>query len=275
MAVSMDEKAIARYLLGQVSEAEAEHLDELSVTDDGFVARLRDVENDLVDAYARGSLDAETRRRFELVYLRSPRRAQKLAFARNLRRATAAAHEPSKLSAWSSRIMALAAAAVVFVGGVWLFERTQLQRQRPIAETSVPQVASTQAPPVAPEPATIGPVAAVVAPLLILAPQTRAASSTIPTLDLPAAATEAAFSLKLEVPDHATYQAVLKDPATNTVIWRSGWMAATGTGDQARLAITLPSDLLHPQHYTFDVSGRAATGTPEVLASYAFEVARR
>ena len=118
-------------------------------------------------------------------------------------------------------------------------------------------------------------MAAVVAPLLTLVPATRAASPATPTLNLPAAATEASFSLKLEATDASAYQAALKDPATNTVIWRSGWIAATGTGDQARLSIIVPSDLLHAQHYTFDVSARSATGTPEVVSSYAFEVARR
>jgi hypothetical protein len=269
----MDDKAIVRYLLGQVSEAEAEHLDELSVADDGFVARLRDVENDLVDAYVRGSLDPATRERFEATYLLSPRRRQKVEFARKLKRVTVPA-APSRLTGWSSRIFALAASLVVFGGGVWLVQRTQFGRQVP-DETGATRVASVQAPPVAPEPATIGPVAAVVAPLLTLVPATRDASPATPTLDLPAAATEASFSLKLEATDASAYQAALKDPATNTVIWRSGWIAATGTGDHARLSITVPSDLLHAQHYTFDVSARSATGTPEVVSSYAFEVARR
>ena len=43
---------------------------------------MRDVENDLVDAYVRGTLDADTRTRFESFYMSSPRRRAKVRFAR-------------------------------------------------------------------------------------------------------------------------------------------------------------------------------------------------
>ena len=65
------------YLLGLLSEAETEQLDELSITDEAFAWRLRAAEDDLVDAYVRGNLPAQTRARFEEFYLASPRHRQR------------------------------------------------------------------------------------------------------------------------------------------------------------------------------------------------------
>ena len=77
-----DDKLLTDYLLGSLPEEEIERLDELSFTDDELAARLRLVENDLVDAYARGEMEGVTLARFNAHYLASPRRREKAAFAR-------------------------------------------------------------------------------------------------------------------------------------------------------------------------------------------------
>ena len=77
-----DDRLLTDYLLGSLSEEEAERLDELSFTDDELAARLQVVENDLVDAYARGEMAGATLERFKSHYLASPRRREKAAFAR-------------------------------------------------------------------------------------------------------------------------------------------------------------------------------------------------
>jgi hypothetical protein len=75
---------IVQYLLGSLSEAETERLDQLSVSDDEFADTLMAVEADLVDAYSRGNLTAVDSERFLTHYLLTPRRRQKLEFARAL-----------------------------------------------------------------------------------------------------------------------------------------------------------------------------------------------
>src|ERR1700730_12869410 len=82
----LPDQVLIRYLLGSLPEEEADRLDELSIADDGFAWRLSAVENDLVDAYARGELSAETLEPFEAHYLSSPKRLEKVAFARTWRR---------------------------------------------------------------------------------------------------------------------------------------------------------------------------------------------
>ena len=49
-------QTIRDYLLGQLPESETERLDELTITDDQCAERVRAVEHDLVDAFARGEL---------------------------------------------------------------------------------------------------------------------------------------------------------------------------------------------------------------------------
>jgi len=64
---------------------ETEELDELSVADDEFAARLQSLENDLVDAYVRGELSGKTLENFDSHYLASPRRRAKVLIAQGLK----------------------------------------------------------------------------------------------------------------------------------------------------------------------------------------------
>src|SRR5262245_28337570 len=90
-----DDQELIRYLLGLVSDQDAERLDEMSIVDDDVAGRLRAVENDLMDSYLRGTLTGETLERFESVYLASPLRRQKVEFASSLLRAVDRAAVPA------------------------------------------------------------------------------------------------------------------------------------------------------------------------------------
>lgn len=79
-----DDEILTQYLLGSVTEEKTELLDEMSVADDEMAARLQVIENDLVDAYVRGALSGTTLEQFESFYLASPRRREKMSFARTL-----------------------------------------------------------------------------------------------------------------------------------------------------------------------------------------------
>lgn len=82
----LNDQVLSRYLLGSLPAEEAERLDELSVADDEFALRLDAVENDLVDAFARGDLSGDVLEQFQKFYLSSPRRREKLEFARTFLR---------------------------------------------------------------------------------------------------------------------------------------------------------------------------------------------
>lgn len=82
----LDDEVLSRFLLGSLPAEEAERLEELTTTDDEFALRLDAVENDLVDAFARGDLSGDKLEQFEKSYLSSPRRREKVEFARTLLR---------------------------------------------------------------------------------------------------------------------------------------------------------------------------------------------
>lgn len=76
-----DAQTLTRYLLGSLPAAEAERLDELSVTDEEVAGALRSVENDLIDAYVQDELDEAARAQFKTHYLASAKRRERVAFA--------------------------------------------------------------------------------------------------------------------------------------------------------------------------------------------------
>ena len=83
MQKPIDQHLITDYLLGAAAEDDTERLDELSLTDEQFVDRLQEAENDLVDAYVRGELSDEVQARFTSHYLLSPLRREKVKVARS------------------------------------------------------------------------------------------------------------------------------------------------------------------------------------------------
>ena len=77
-----NDKTLREYLLGLLPEAEAERLDELSVTEEEFAQHLRTAENDLIDAYVNGELIGNELLQFPGQYLGSPLRVERVRFAR-------------------------------------------------------------------------------------------------------------------------------------------------------------------------------------------------
>jgi hypothetical protein len=82
----LNEDLLARYLLGELTEEEQVRVEEQAFSDPETLAQMLAVENDLVDEYVRGELPDEARRRFELKFLNSAERRQKIEFAGTLTR---------------------------------------------------------------------------------------------------------------------------------------------------------------------------------------------
>lgn len=131
------DQTITQYLLGSLPEAEAERLDELSITDDEFAEALRAAENDLVDAYVRDELTGAPLEQFKSYYLASPLRRGKVEFAQAFRGFTK--RKTSRwgfvLSIFTTPRLALQwgaafAALALLIAGAWLVsENTRLRRQ--------------------------------------------------------------------------------------------------------------------------------------------------
>ncbi len=82
----MDKSAqtLTRYLLGELSDSEQAALEEKYFTDPQVFDKMVKAENELVDNYARGLLNPESREKFEQYYLAHAKRRERAEFAQTL-----------------------------------------------------------------------------------------------------------------------------------------------------------------------------------------------
>lgn len=285
------DEQLARYLLGLLPEDEAERLDELSVVDDEVADRLRVAEDDLVDAYVAGTLDGARLERFESFYLASPLRRERVQFAERFLRAVDRQPLPSAprggtppaarlRRAWLPLVAALLLAAC----GILIVEDMRLQRglgearregaaldqqARRLAAELGAQRAEVHARSLDADRARAPRRSPSIA--LVLLPQTRAAGP-VSAIAVPAGADVVPFDLRLEGADYARYEAVLRDPATNRIVWRSAIISSRSSPRTGVVSVVVPARLLKPQHYSFELSGGRAAGPLDIIGSYAFQV---
>jgi hypothetical protein len=302
-----DDQLLVRYLVGALPEDETERIDEQSVSDDRFAADLRIVENDLVDAYARGALSGDTLRRFEAHYLPSPGARAKVAFARTLlnyqhqhQHQAAAAPVGAPVRRWSGPAAmairwSLAAAAVLFLATTAYFLREnvrlrhevvdlranldgrrqqleqQLQQERSASAGTARELErAREALAQAERPSPNASASRPVVASLVLLPPMRGAAA-VPTLPVPRRPGVVAVRLDLEADDFPAYRVALRDPAAGKIVWQSSNVRAS-RGDRTSLSIALGTDLLEPRGYTLEVIGIPARGPAEPVGNYPFKV---
>jgi hypothetical protein len=153
---------IARYLLGDLSEAESAQLEDSAFSNPDQLEELRSVENELIDEYVRGELPAKEAAKFESQFLANPERRQRVEFARALAKVSSnhiSSHAVSRegtgtirnffasflgLSRPAMVYSAVALTVIVLLGSWWLFTKTNshgnqvAQRQTPGAEQVMP-----------------------------------------------------------------------------------------------------------------------------------------
>ena len=187
---------LRRYLLRQLSDAEAEAIEAAYFADGTVAARIDDLDDDLAHAYVDGSLDAGERAAFERG-LDVPGRAARVAFVAGIR--TAAVHPTSTPAAPASRapqtawtMLAAAAVLLLALGGWWLISPGQ----------QLPPSQQAEARPPAPAPATTAPPTASPDVIVALAlPVTATRSGGVaPTVELPGDADVVLLRLGLPLP---------------------------------------------------------------------------
>jgi methionine-rich copper-binding protein CopC len=83
---SITEERIIAYLLGELSEEEAERFEDECFAGENWPGQLNLAEEDLIDEYLRGALTPERRRRFEENYLTTDARVERVRMAAALLR---------------------------------------------------------------------------------------------------------------------------------------------------------------------------------------------
>ena len=191
-------QTIRDYLLGQLPESETERLDELSITDDECAERIRAVEHDLVDAFARGELQGVVLEQFRSRYLTTPRRRDATRFAEALQSLDESSERGSSSEAsrgpttpvretgrWRE-LLAIAAAVMLATASVWLVLDNRMLRERVTSaevqrnrHSARPRPRGRRTRPAADRPEPSLPTVAT----LVLAPQLRSARQ-LPTVAL-------------------------------------------------------------------------------------------
>lgn len=150
-------RRVVSYLLGQMSEEEAEQFEDECFAQKNWPAQIMLVEEDLIDAYLHDELTPEQRGLFELNYLTTAARQERVEVAAALLRQVCArddaAAEPPVVAggggSWAERLKAFfggsgrglrvawaVAAAVVVAGGAWLYF-SQARSPRAVATLSL------------------------------------------------------------------------------------------------------------------------------------------
>jgi hypothetical protein len=282
-------QTIRDYLLGRLPESETERLDELTITDDGYAERVRAVEHDLVDAFARGELDGVVLEHFRSRYLTTPRRYQSTRFARALQsldehparlgalKAGHAATRPVPTRQRWRDLLPMAAAVILAVATVWLALANQALRERATTaelqrDQQLREAATARAAGTAPAPTQERPSELTVA-TLVLTPPLRSARQ-LPTVTLNGDGGELAVQLDLEPVDFPAYHAALIGTSGNRVLWRSDRLIARTVGDRKRIDLGVPAAVLSPQDYLIQVSGLPDRGAAEIVGEYRFTITR-
>jgi hypothetical protein len=309
---SYDDRVITDYLLGVLSPAETDQLDEISVADDEFAARLQVLEDELVDAYVRNELRGQTLERFKSHYLASAKRRERVEFARTLRtlvdgdvggrnRTEDAPRALSSVAPSPARrlfaappshwVWPLGAAALLLVtASSWLaLENSQLRMQRDMARAEAQsagqqrqqlekrlaeQAAAPEQPRGRPNSEQVTPITK--PPVIVafsLAPPLRGAAE-LPAISLPADADYVTLQLRLDSAEHNAYRAELKAPPRQQSIWKSDRLRAYGAEATRFVPVTIPRGLLQPRIYVLELSGIAQSGSQEPLAAWSFRVTR-
>jgi hypothetical protein len=104
---------------------------------------------------------------------------------------------------------------------------------------------------------------------LLLPPPMRGAAR-IPTISVPSGTDLAMLLLTLESDEFPAYQAALKDPATNQILWSSASLESTSLGEKKAISISFPAGLLKQQNYIVEMKGLPAGKAPEFIGGYPF-----
>lgn len=218
---------LRRYLLGQLSQPEAEAIEAAYFADQGLVARLDDVDDDLARAYLAEALSPADRAAFE-ARLGEPAHAARLELVRRLTAPPSRTGSMPTMSSWRwTTGLATAAVLILSVGGWWL-----ATRQGPTDDA--PSQAATPPSPAPPSPAPVATPPALVTVALALPITATRSGGAAPTVEVPADADRVVLQLSAPLPPLADLSAEVRavDAAQE---WRG---AVTPAGPQAPEATT-------------------------------------
>jgi anti-sigma factor RsiW len=305
------EQRIQRYLLGQLPEAEQAALEEAYFNDRRLFDQMVQVENELVDKYARGLLSPATRESFEKHYLAHPKRRERANFATALatrldeRSEVVAVYQPSAGSPWNRLLASMrgpklawgfsVALLLMTVVAAWFLLETrrlrqdlnaQEQRERELQQqaTNERQRAEELAaelerrrdvqPAVSPSPTPIRSAPAF-ATLILSVGGTRSIDGAAPALlVIPPGTEQVRIQLNLRENAYASYRVVVQ-AADGREIFASARLIAKRARSGVTVTLTLPAQKFANGDYILTLRGVSKTGEVEDASKSFFRVERQ
>jgi anti-sigma factor RsiW len=236
----LDDSLIRKYLLGELPENEREAVGRQAIADPEFHERVRDVENDLIDACARGELSPSQSRKVES-YLEASGQTERLRFARALAR-----RQPSRSLQWQGKA-AIAAGVCIALWAVWVAKENRSPRPPASPLTSI-----------APAPGNT------IMRFSLRAGAVRDATA-IQAIQIPPGVQTVQFDVEQE--EFPRYREIEADLKTT-----SGQRVWTLTQPPATLRLLIPTDALGAGSYELALTGIDTGGKRELIDYYYFQV---
>jgi hypothetical protein len=282
-----DDELLRSYLLGELTEDEADAVEGRLLTEDELFELCEAIEADLLAEYAQGGLAPAERERVRQRLASSPQGQERLRLARSLNvlakektavlpfvRRTAPSRRPAL------RWAALAAGLLAAAGLAWLsLEQShtthQESQQRPapvIAET--PRAHEVPAPPPAPAAPPVAPAPEPVKAVFQLALTSLRGSESVEKLRVPAKAGTVELQISVEgMEDLQSFHLTVRNRKAEIIKAWTGLKPKSLNGVRA-LVVDLPAERLPAGKYEIQAQGLAAGGEPEDLSPLEVEVVR-
>jgi len=209
-----------RYLLGELTEAEAATFENEYLSDRRLFDRLSATEAELIDAYIAGELPGDRKARFEEKFLASPGQREKIENARAL------ARKGQRGSSRAMRFVLTGVAAAILIAAVAGYSLVHRAGQKAQPVVRVPVIAA-----------------------FTLIPGQERGTSKEQTLDIPAAAEIVRLDLQMDRPVSGNLDAVL-ETAGGRKIQTNSSLPSTGTA----VSINVPAAKLPSGVYILTVS---------------------
>ena len=309
MRKTNDEVLLRRYFLGDLPQEERVRLEDRHLVDVELFEELLAAENDLIDAYVRGELTEAQRQQFEMEYLKSPGRRERVDFARALSQVPVSAKETvsaRKHSVWRNLQAALSvqqripqwvlatAIVVIVLSESWLLVlnnklRDSLQQAsaaqaglRMEGDALRQQIAKFEGNPKGQvhenqqgaEVAKLEPPVGLEMTLALTPGIARGFGAAPKTLVLLPTTSWIRLQLMLERDEDTTYEAVLLT-AEGREVSRGRDLRTHSMGGSTVVALRIPAQSISAGDYIVRLTGRTADGGQEDVASYVFRVLRR
>ena len=291
---------LRRYLLGQSNVDERSAVERRLMTDQQFLDDLARAEEELIDEYARGNLAPDEKDGFEALFLNAPERREKIAFAQAFSRylarhpiaapAKSREHIPSVW--WRRAVLGLSAAVLLLVSLTTFFYLRIVQLRGQLASVDLQRVASekngkTLSAQLNEQQSRNHDLQQEIAGLRDRGPSSdlltlRLASSwtrgggQLPTARLLASTKRLRLDLMLDrdALHHKSYQAQLQTVDGGS-LWSSNRLLARTKGEKSFISVNLPASVLTAGDFRIALSGLAANGVSEEVATFYFRIEKK